>query len=68
MFTRPMFETADMIEQHELLDEAATLVEKGTLRTTMTQSFGALNATNLRAAHAAVERGDMIGKGTLAIS
>jgi zinc-binding alcohol dehydrogenase family protein len=29
MFTRPMFETPDMIRQHEILDEAAALIEAG---------------------------------------
>jgi len=68
MFTRPMFQTPDMQAQHHLLDEVAGLLESGTLRTTRTTSFGQMNAENLRRAHAAVERGDMIGKGTLSNS
>ena len=65
MFTRPMFQTPDMQAQHDLLNETAGLIEAGTLRTTKTVSFGQMNAENLRSAHAAIERGDMIGKGTL---
>lgn len=56
-----------MEAQHDLLDETASLLESGALRTTQTRSFGPLNAENLRKAHAAVERGDMIGKATLTV-
>jgi NADPH:quinone reductase-like Zn-dependent oxidoreductase len=65
MFTRPMFETPDMQAQHSLLNETAALLESGVLRTTQTRSFGPLNAENLRRAHAAIEKGDTIGKVTL---
>ena len=67
MFTRPMFETPDMEAQHDLLNEVASLLESGALRTTHTRSFGPLNAENLRKAHAAIERGDSIGKVTLTV-
>ena len=67
MFTRPMFETPDMEAQHDLLNEAASLLESGALRTTHTRSFGPLNAENLRKAHAAIEQGDSIGKLTLTV-
>ena len=62
MFTRPMFATEDMIRQHEILTEVAGLVDRGALRPTAAQNFGAINAGNLRRAHAAIERGDVIGK------
>jgi NADPH:quinone reductase-like Zn-dependent oxidoreductase len=65
MFTRALFETPDMQAQHDLLNEASALLESGTLRTTQTHSFGVLNADNLRKAHAAIEKGDTIGKVTL---
>src|SRR5687767_11087339 len=39
MFTRPTFQTDDMQAQHDLLNEAAALVEAGTLRTTMTANL-----------------------------
>ena len=35
MFTRSLFQTADMQRQHELLNEVAALVDQGTLRTTL---------------------------------
>ena len=41
MFTRSMFETADMMEQHKLLTEVARLVDAGKLRTTLGEKFGA---------------------------
>lgn len=62
MFTRSTFQTADMIAQRDLLCEAAMLVDEGVLRTTMTVDGGRLSAENLRAAHARVEAGSMIGK------
>ena len=62
MFTRPTFQTDDMQAQHELLNEAAALIEAGTLRTTMTANLGRINAANLRRAHALLEAGHVIGK------
>jgi NADPH2:quinone reductase len=62
MFTRPIFETADMDEQGRLLNEVARLVEAGTLRTTLAESFGTINAANLKRAHALIESGKARGK------
>ena len=62
MFTRSLFETADMIEQHRLLDRVAELVDAGTLRTTLGEHFGSINAANLRRAHALLESGTAKGK------
>jgi hypothetical protein len=50
MFTRPLFETADLIEQHKLLTGMARLVEAGELRTTLSEHFGRTNSTNLNRA------------------
>ncbi len=68
MFTRSTFGTPDMIEQHRLLTEAAELVDRGVLRTTMTASFGRLNAANLKRAHAQLESGTTIGKVVLEVA
>ena len=62
MFTRPLFATPDMIEQHRLLNEVAGLVEAGRIRSTMTRNLGKLSAATLKQAHALVESGGMIGK------
>jgi len=65
MFTRSIFETADMDEQGKLLNEVARLVDAGTLRTTLAGSFGQINAANLKRAHALIESGRAKGKITL---
>jgi NADPH2:quinone reductase len=62
MFTRPRFQTPDMIEQHRLLNEVAALLDAGTLRCTLKETLTPINATNLRAAHQKLESGTMIGK------
>lgn len=62
MFTRPMFETADMDAQGKLLDEVARLVDAGSLRTTLGEHYGAINAANLRRAHGLLESGRAKGK------
>ncbi len=66
MFTRSMFETADMIRQHELLDRVAALVDEGVLKTTVSENFGTINAANLRRAHALIETNRARGKIVLA--
>ena len=62
MFTRSSFQTADMIAQHHLLNDVADLIDKGVLRTTLDQSFGTINAANLKRAHALLESGKSRGK------
>lgn len=62
MFTRPRFRTLDMIEQHRILARVADLVDAGALRTTVTEVLRPIDAANLRAAHARLEEGRMIGK------
>ncbi len=62
MFTRALFSTADMHKQHELLNEVARLVDAGTLKTTIAEHFGTINAENLRRAHALLESNASKGK------
>lgn len=62
MFTRALFETPDMIEQHRLLTEIARLVDDGTLRTTVADHYGRIDALNLKRAHALIESGRSRGK------
>jgi NADPH2:quinone reductase len=66
MFTRSMFQTPDMHRQHELLNEVASLIEAGGLRSTVKEIVTPINAANLRAAHAKIESGQTIGKIVLA--
>ena len=62
MFTRSLFQTTDMIEQHRLLGAVADLIDNGTLVTTVGEHFGTINAANLRRAHALIESGTARGK------
>jgi zinc-binding alcohol dehydrogenase family protein len=62
MYTRSLFETADMLEQHKLLNRVAELIDAGTLKTTVGEHFGTINAANLRRAHALLESGKARGK------
>jgi zinc-binding alcohol dehydrogenase family protein len=62
MFTRSLFETPDMIRQHEILERIAALIDAGTLRTTLGTHFGAINAENLRRAHMLIESNRTFGK------
>jgi zinc-binding alcohol dehydrogenase family protein len=62
MFTRSLYQTDDMIEQHRLLQRVSALVDSGVLRTTLGEHFGTINAANLRRAHALLESGKAKGK------
>lgn len=62
MFTRSTFQTADMERQHEILNEVARLVDAGTIRTTLADVLGPINAANLKRAHAFIESGRARGK------
>jgi NADPH:quinone reductase len=62
MFTRSMFGTTDMIEQHHLLNNVADLIDQGEIKTTVGQHLGKINATNLKRAHQMLESGRTIGK------
>ncbi|WP_415757010.1 zinc-binding alcohol dehydrogenase family protein [Pseudomonas sp. LT1P18] len=62
MFTRSLFETPDMINQHHLLNRTAQLIDQGILQTTLGEHFGVINAANMRRAHALVESNKARGK------
>ncbi|HUQ76078.1 MAG TPA: zinc-binding alcohol dehydrogenase family protein [Burkholderiales bacterium] len=62
MFTRPRFKTADMIEQHRLLNKVSDWLDSGKLRGTLKETLSPINAANLRKAHEKLESGTMIGK------
>jgi zinc-binding alcohol dehydrogenase family protein len=62
MFTRSMFSTSDLIRQHQILDRIGALVDAGTLRTTLGEHFGTINAANLKRAHELIESGKARGK------
>ena len=65
MFTRSLFNTEDLNEQHKLLNRVSELLDEKRLRCTSSRSFGSLNAKNLRQAHAYLEGRSGVGKVTL---
>lgn len=66
MYTRSLFNTPDMLKQHELLGKVAQMVDAGQLVSTMKMDFGQLCAENLTKAHQLIESGQAIGKVVLA--
>ncbi len=62
MFTRSLYRTEDMIKQHQLLEQVSTLIDQGVLKSTLGEHFGAINADNLKRAHALIESGKARGK------
>ncbi len=62
MYTRSLFKTEDLIEQHRLLNRVAQLIDNGILKTTLQQCMGPLNAENLEKALATLNQGHSLGK------
>lgn len=67
MFTRSLFQTADMSEQGKLLTQVGRLVDQGAIVSTQKLSLGKMNAENLRRAHEILESGASLGKITLSV-
>jgi NADPH:quinone reductase len=66
MFARSLFQTKSMMGQHQLLSRVSGLVDSGVIRTTFDHDLGAINASNLKKAHALIESGRSQGKAVLA--
>jgi len=62
MFTRSLFQTADMTQQHEILKQVAALIDSGKLKTTVNGTLGLITAKNVVKAHTQIESGKSIGK------
>lgn len=62
MFTRSMFQTEDMIRQHQILNEATALFENGTITSTINEHLTGFSTENLKQAHGLLESGKTIGK------
>lgn len=62
MFTRSMYQTTDMIEQHNLLNQISKWIDEGRIQGTANNVLSPINAANLRAVHAQLEAGKAIGK------
>ena len=48
MFTRSMFSTADINEQHVILNKISNLIDQGDIRTTVGKHLGTINAKKLK--------------------
>jgi len=62
MYTRSSFQTDDMIRQHQILNEAAGLIDKGILKHTLNKTLQGFNIENLKKAHQQIESSTTIGK------
>lgn len=62
MFTRSMFNTADMIRQHDLLNEISRMLDEGTLKSTARHKKGIMSPESIREAHRELESGGTVGK------
>ncbi|GAB1452732.1 zinc-binding alcohol dehydrogenase family protein [Draconibacterium sp.] len=65
MYTRSMYTTDDMDEQHQILNEIADLLDAGILRTTLTTTLEGFTVDNLKKAHKMQESGKTIGKSVI---
>jgi len=62
MFTRSLFNSPTLSRQHDLLNRVTTLIDNGTIRSTMTQRVQGICADNLKSVHAQIESGGTRGK------
>ncbi|MCX7567674.1 zinc-binding alcohol dehydrogenase family protein [Sulfitobacter sp. F26169L] len=62
MFTRSLFETADITRQHDILNEVADLLDAGKIKSTATEVLGKIDAATLKRAHATLESNKAKGK------
>ncbi|WP_281632287.1 zinc-binding alcohol dehydrogenase family protein [Flavobacterium luteolum] len=62
MYTRSMYQTEDMVEQHNILNIVADLLDDGILKTTLKTTLNGLSVENLKKAHELLESGRTIGK------
>ena len=62
MYTRSMYTTEDIARQQEILNHISSLLDDGTLQTTLTTTLKGLTVANLKTAHQMQESGKTIGK------
>lgn len=62
MYTRSMFQTEDMIEQHHILNTLADLLDNGTIHTTLNTIIKGLTVNSFQEAHRLLESSKAIGK------
>ncbi|ELY4321159.1 zinc-binding alcohol dehydrogenase family protein [Cronobacter turicensis] len=62
MYTRSMYQTADMARQGEILNEVATLMDAGEVESALSETFHGLSVESISKAHQKVLEGHMRGK------
>ncbi|EOC1427758.1 zinc-binding alcohol dehydrogenase family protein [Cronobacter dublinensis] len=62
MYTRSMYQTADMARQGEILNEVAKLAEAGEVESALSETFHGLSVESITDAHRKVLEGHMRGK------
>ncbi|WP_105636672.1 zinc-binding alcohol dehydrogenase family protein [Cronobacter dublinensis] len=62
MYTRSMYQTADMARQGETLNEVATLADAGEVESALSETFHGLSVESITDAHRKVLEGHMRGK------
>ncbi|EOL9025809.1 zinc-binding alcohol dehydrogenase family protein [Cronobacter sakazakii] len=62
MYTRSMYQTADMARQSEILNEVAKLVDAGEVESALSETFHGLSVESISKAHEKVLEGHMRGK------
>lgn len=65
MFTRSMFKTDDIVEQHNILKRVAELIDAGKLRATANDNLSPISPENILEGHRRLESGKSIGKLTI---
>lgn len=65
MFTRPMFGTKDMSRQHQILENLSAMMDNGTIRSTLKETFHGLEPETFREVHQLQESGKSIGKNVI---
>ena len=62
MYTRPLFNTDDMIKQHQLLNQVSELIDSNQLHTTLQQRLNPISKENIEKAFNALASGHTHGK------
>lgn len=62
MYTRSLFNTPDLQEQHNILNQISRLIDNNTLRTTLGEHLGKITAENILKAHQILESNKACGK------
>ena len=65
MYTRSMFQTEDMSEQHAILNKTGAFVDAGMLKTTLAKTLNGFTVENLKELHRLQESGKTIGKNVM---